>query len=544
MPTAEELAREIEASNQALLAQHAELKAAVTAHHTAIEELKARGAAIPEPPPEIANRIAGLDTALADSTKRIGEMFAELAGEREKQTALAARLDAWERVAGRPGNTFSSGGEELKTPGQMFIEQLQAKDEAEFRLNLGQVGGRSMTNYVNVEAKLSLAPGYVGFQRPTDIRAALGGDATPNFFIRPYQIPGWVPQARRRLTIRQLMPTVPITGARKIDYLRKRGFTTSAKASVTSITRAGSVATATQTAHGYDSFNIVEITGADQAEYNGLFVVTKLTADTFTFNVSGSPASPATGTIKSRNMNGYGAAAFVAENSQKPEAAYVFSEATANVQILAHYTKVGRQVLDDLPGLRQEVDFDLMYGLSFKEELALLYGAGTGSNIEGITNVEGVQAYAWSQGKPGDIKWDALRRARTRVELLNYTPDAVVIHPLDWEDIETVKGATGYYIYLPSGPGALSGLSPEGENMVRLQVVVTPAVQAGTFVLGPWAATSAIYDRELANIRFTDSDADDFTNNKITVLAEERLAAVWKVPESFVLGSFDEAPTQ
>jgi hypothetical protein len=68
--------------------------------------------------------------------------------------------------------------------------------------------------------------------------------------------------------------------------------------SVSSITRTGSVATVTfATAHGFIVDQIVNITGADQTEYNGDQLVTSLTNLTISFNVAGSPTTPATGTI-------------------------------------------------------------------------------------------------------------------------------------------------------------------------------------------------------------------------------------------------------
>jgi hypothetical protein len=67
--------------------------------------------------------------------------------------------------------------------------------------------------------------------------------------------------------------------------------------SVTSITRTSTTATVTCTAHGYVSGNYVQIAGAAQSAYNGGFYVTVVDANTFTYTVAGSPATPATGTI-------------------------------------------------------------------------------------------------------------------------------------------------------------------------------------------------------------------------------------------------------
>jgi hypothetical protein len=66
---------------------------------------------------------------------------------------------------------------------------------------------------------------------------------------------------------------------------------------VVSITRTSGTATATVTGHGYSTGDIVNIRGATQAEYNGDPTITVTGADTFTYSVTGTPATPATGTI-------------------------------------------------------------------------------------------------------------------------------------------------------------------------------------------------------------------------------------------------------
>jgi len=72
---------------------------------------------------------------------------------------------------------------------------------------------------------------------------------------------------------------------------------------VTSLTRDGSTATVILANHGYTTGNLVQISGAEQAAYNGSFVITKVDDDTFTYTVSGSPTSPATWTIKAKRLD-------------------------------------------------------------------------------------------------------------------------------------------------------------------------------------------------------------------------------------------------
>lgn len=66
------------------------------------------------------------------------------------------------------------------------------------------------------------------------------------------------------------------------------------------ITRDGSTATASCTAHGFRDGACLLVAGADQADYNGEHYITRTAADAFTFPVANSPVTPATGTITAK----------------------------------------------------------------------------------------------------------------------------------------------------------------------------------------------------------------------------------------------------
>lgn len=73
--------------------------------------------------------------------------------------------------------------------------------------------------------------------------------------------------------------------------------TAQAAKSVTTITSSNAVATVTQTAHGYADGDLITISGASPAAYNGSFNITYVDANTYTYPVPLGTASPATGTI-------------------------------------------------------------------------------------------------------------------------------------------------------------------------------------------------------------------------------------------------------
>lgn len=90
----------------------------------------------------------------------------------------------------------------------------------------------------------------------------------------------------------------PISGARVVVEVASGIAGYPYNTSVSSLTRSGSTATATIASTAALSTNdYVSIKGANQAEYNGTHQITVTTGTQFTFTVSGTPTSPATGTI-------------------------------------------------------------------------------------------------------------------------------------------------------------------------------------------------------------------------------------------------------
>tara|TARA_R110000851_G_scaffold150518_2_gene291323 strand:+ start:2080 stop:3384 length:1305 start_codon:yes stop_codon:yes gene_type:complete len=80
-------------------------------------------------------------------------------------------------------------------------------------------------------------------------------------------------------------------------YSTQAGASISANSfSITGITRSGTTATASAVGHPLASGVTLTVSGADQTEYNGAFDVTVIDADTFSYEVSGTPTTPATGT--------------------------------------------------------------------------------------------------------------------------------------------------------------------------------------------------------------------------------------------------------
>ena len=224
----------------------------------------------------------------------------------------------------------------------------------------------------------------------------------------------------------------------------------------------------------------------------------------------------------------------------KPQSSLTFAGTQASVRTIAHWEAAHRSVLADEPALSGLIENELLYGLRLTEDDQILNGTGANQDLLGIRNVNGIQTYSWSAGETSpvaDNKADAVRRAMTLAMLAYYEPTGVVLHDSDWEDMELLKATDGTYLLAVS-------IAVGGEKRVwRAPVVTTPAIDAGTALVGAFGLGATLYDREEANVRVSEHHANFFVENAVAVLAEERLALATKRPEAFVEVTFDAAPS-
>lgn len=218
------------------------------------------------------------------------------------------------------------------------------------------------------------------------------------------------------------------------------------------------------------------------------------------------------------------------ENVAKAESGITFTLEQTAVITLAHWIPVSKQVLADAPQLQSYINTRLMYGLKLVEENQILNGQGTGGSLSGILKTGNFTPY--NRDVSGDNRIDTLRRAITQVVLSNYSADAIVLHPADWEAIELSKDDQGRYLW--TNPAVMAGPQIWGRR-----VVPTVAIAEGRFLTGSFAMGAQIWDRQQAAIQVSFEHADNFTKNMATILAEERLALTVYRPKAFVSGTFD-----
>ena len=218
-------------------------------------------------------------------------------------------------------------------------------------------------------------------------------------------------------------------------------------------------------------------------------------------------------------------AAPVAEGARKPESTITHTLTPASVKKLAHFIKASSEILDDWPALQSQIDARLMYGLKLKEEAQLLTGSGVGNNLNGIYTQ--ATAYAAPIVVDSPTKIDTLRLMLLQAELAEFPSDGIVLHPSEWAFIELLKDTTGQYL-IGNPQGTLS------PTLWNRPVVATQSMAVDTALVGAFRMAAQIFDRSDAAITIATENEDDFVNNLITILIEERLALAVYRPEGFV----------
>ena len=216
------------------------------------------------------------------------------------------------------------------------------------------------------------------------------------------------------------------------------------------------------------------------------------------------------------------------ENVTKPESAITFTLVTAAVTTLAHFIPASKQVIEDSASLESFINGRLMYGLKLKEETQLLLGSGSNGELNGIHT----QATAYTVASPTRTnEIDIVREMIKQAHVAEYRPDAIIMNPADWFDIEIRKVASSAtdVRYVVGNPREMMGPTLWG-----LPVVITNSLTAGQVVVGNFGLGAEIKDRMAASVELSLEDSTNFQKNMVTIRAEERIALCVYRTEAFI----------
>nr|DAQ21290.1 MAG TPA: major capsid protein [Caudoviricetes sp.] len=224
----------------------------------------------------------------------------------------------------------------------------------------------------------------------------------------------------------------------------------------------------------------------------------------------------------------------VAEGAVKPESTFQFKLATANVETIAHYTKITEQLAQDAPAVQAFINAKMIYGLQLKIDEQLVNGTGAeASQLTGLLATTNSTDYSADLDalKPS-IKTmaDFALAIKTKLETNGYAPKYLILNPIDWAALALMKDTNGLYIL--GGPAAVAG-----KTLWGMSVVTTPSMPQGKYLMSDFALGATIFDRQEVAVEI-DREQDDFTKNLFTIRVERRLGLAVENPKAIGGGAW------
>jgi HK97 family phage major capsid protein len=228
------------------------------------------------------------------------------------------------------------------------------------------------------------------------------------------------------------------------------------------------------------------------------------------------------------------AAAAVAEATIKPESTIILALVNEPVRKVATFLPISDEMLEDVAQARSYLESRLRLFVQQTMEAQLLSGSGTAPNLRGLLNRTGVQTVVTITPASAQKIIDAVYQAMTDIRTNAFLePDAVVMHPTNWQTVRTARDTNGqYYAGGPfMGPYGQGGLA--ADNMWGLPAVVTAAIPAGTVLVGAFRSAAQAFLRTGLTVEASNSHADFFQLNMTALRAEQRAALAVYRPAGF-----------
>lgn len=227
-----------------------------------------------------------------------------------------------------------------------------------------------------------------------------------------------------------------------------------------------------------------------------------------------------------------GSIATVAEFGQKPQIDFTITPHTVNLKKVAGYIVESDEIIEDAPWLASAINNRLVHKLRLAVENQLLAGNGTGSNITGLANTSGIGSVTYATTLTPDAILEAILKVKNDS---GFDADAIVLNAADLLALMQMKDQNDQYLF--SGPAYMAygnGNAAVKATLWGVPCYVSAAITAGNPIVGAFKVGASVVTKGGIKVGSTNSNADDFTNNRVTVRAEERMTLAVYHPAAFV----------
>jgi hypothetical protein len=202
------------------------------------------------------------------------------------------------------------------------------------------------------------------------------------------------------------------------------------------------------------------------------------------------------------------------EGGAYAESALKVEQKTIPVKKIATFIPVTDEQLEDVPQAQGYVENRLPLMLKQTLDTQILAGAGAEAELLGFLNQAGLLVQAKGEGNAPDALFKAMTKIRVEGQAI---ASAVMISPLDWQNVRLEKTKDGIYIWGPP-----SQVGPE--QVFGVNVIQAQALTAGTALVGDFVTHSELVIRKGIELKVSDSHEDYFVKGKQAIRADIRVA--------------------
>ena len=215
-----------------------------------------------------------------------------------------------------------------------------------------------------------------------------------------------------------------------------------------------------------------------------------------------------------------GTPAVTAEGAEKPQIHFADpTPKTVSLAKVACHIKESDEYINDYPFLASAINGRLLYELGLVEQNKL---------VTDLLATSGIQNGTYAANATASDIADAILQAAMDVQNSSgFAADAILINPADWYALRVAKDNEKRYY----GGGFFGAQNVP--NLWGINVCVSPAVAAGTIVVGAYKTCASVVQNGGVSIEAVNTNEDDFVKNLMTIRAEERLALAVRRPAGF-----------
>lgn len=215
-----------------------------------------------------------------------------------------------------------------------------------------------------------------------------------------------------------------------------------------------------------------------------------------------------------------GAPAITAEGAAKPQVHFASEPKTAALKKIAAIIKESDELVDDAPWLVSAINGRLVNELNLVRQATI---------VADLLATSGIGTATTAGPKASDIA-DAIDLAMMNVtEDTGFEADGIIVTPALWHALNIGKNDTSDYY----GDGYFR--APMSRSLWGVPVAVSSAMKDNHIVVGAFKTCASLVTKaEGVTVEATNTDADDFQRNLMTLRAEVREVTAVRRPAGFI----------